>query len=65
MEKGFPRPSPLVLNLVGSRALVYTVKKIQLGVFGEGIVGEKMIALPMSADEIAGFLGGGGMSALL
>ncbi|KAF9931954.1 hypothetical protein FBU30_009249 [Linnemannia zychae] len=65
MERDFPRPSPMVLDIVGSRALVYTVRKIESGVFGAGAVGEKMIELPTNASEIAEFLDGGSMSALL
>ncbi|KAI7830546.1 hypothetical protein BC939DRAFT_286133 [Gamsiella multidivaricata] len=65
MERDFPRPSPMVLDIVGSRALVYTVRKIEPGIFGVGAVGEKMIELPKNTSEIAEFLDGGSMSALL
>ncbi|KAF9277990.1 hypothetical protein BGZ68_008850 [Mortierella alpina] len=65
MGREFPRPSPWVLDIVGPRALVYTVRKIEPGVFGAGAVGDKMIELPTNASEIAGFLDGGSMSALL
>lgn len=65
MGREFPRPSPWVLDIVGPRALVYTVRKIEPGVFGAGAVGDKMIELPTNASEIAGFLEGGSMSALL
>ncbi|KAG0348212.1 hypothetical protein BG004_005689 [Podila humilis] len=65
MEWDFPRPSPMVLDIVGSRALVYTVRKVQPEVFGAGAVGENLIELPMNTKEIAEFLDGGNMSALL
>ncbi|KAF9185491.1 hypothetical protein BGZ50_003032 [Haplosporangium sp. Z 11] len=65
MERDFPRPSPMVLDIVGSRALVYVVRKIEPGIFGVGAVGEKMVELPKNTNEIAEFLDGGSMSALL
>ncbi|KAF9089077.1 hypothetical protein BGX27_002567 [Mortierella sp. AM989] len=60
-----PKPSPMILDIVGSRALVYTVRKIEPSVFAAGVIGRKMIDIPMHADEIAEFLDGGSMSALL
>ncbi|KAF9167382.1 hypothetical protein BGX21_011480 [Mortierella sp. AD011] len=65
LDCGFPRPSPMVLDIVGSRALVYTVKKIESGVFGASLVGKGMIEIPMHADDIAQFLDSGSMSALI
>ncbi|KAF9171145.1 hypothetical protein BGX20_008058 [Mortierella sp. AD010] len=65
LDRSFPQPSPMVLDIVGPRALVYTVRKIESGVFGAGLIGERMIEIPMHADDIAQFLDGGSMSALI
>ncbi|KAG9070447.1 hypothetical protein KI688_007983 [Linnemannia hyalina] len=56
MKRDFRRPSPMVLDIVGPRALVYTVQKIEPGIFGAGAVGEKLIELPMNANGIADFI---------
>ncbi|KAF9979392.1 hypothetical protein BGZ65_006648 [Modicella reniformis] len=61
----FPRPSPMVLDIVGSRALVYMVSKIEPRIFGAAAVMNRMIELPTSPVTIADFLDGGHMSALL
>ncbi|ORZ04314.1 hypothetical protein BCR41DRAFT_199263 [Lobosporangium transversale] len=65
MERTFPRPSPIILDIVGSKALAYTVRKFEPGAFGAGAVGDTMIQIPRHADEIPEFLDGGGLSALL
>jgi hypothetical protein len=65
MGRSFPRPSPIILDITGSRALVYTVRKIEPGIFGAGAVGDKLIKLPRNIEEIPRFLDGGNMSALL
>ncbi|KAF9340665.1 hypothetical protein BGZ91_000778, partial [Linnemannia elongata] len=52
MEQDFPNPSPIVLDILDSRALVYTVRKIEPGVFGAGAVAEKLVVLPINTYEM-------------
>ncbi|KAF9286854.1 hypothetical protein BGZ68_002513 [Mortierella alpina] len=65
LDSRFPCPAPIVLDIIGSRALAYLVRKIEPGVFGVGAISEEMIELPRAADEITRFLYNGSMSALL
>ncbi|KAG0317913.1 hypothetical protein BGZ97_004671 [Linnemannia gamsii] len=65
LDSGFPRQAPIVVDIIGSRALAYIVHKIEPGVFGAGAISEDLIELPRAADEIMGFLFSGNMSALL
>ncbi|GJJ75383.1 hypothetical protein EMPS_07741 [Entomortierella parvispora] len=41
------------------------VRKMEAGIFGVGAVADQMVELPMNTDEIAGFLDGGSLTALL
>ncbi|KAG9072215.1 hypothetical protein KI688_006439 [Linnemannia hyalina] len=59
LDSSFPRPAPIILDIIGSRALAYMVTKV------EPAVTEDMIKLPKSADGIDNFLEGGSLSALL
>ncbi|KAF9932663.1 hypothetical protein FBU30_007660 [Linnemannia zychae] len=43
LEPGFPSSEPIVLDIIGSRALAYIVKTIEPSVFGEGTVSEGLI----------------------
>ncbi|KAG0302596.1 hypothetical protein BGZ98_007372 [Dissophora globulifera] len=65
LDSEFPRPAPIVLDIIGLRALAYIVQKIEPGVFGAGTVSEDLIELPRAADEVVDFLCNGSMSALL
>lgn len=52
IEQDFPNPSPIVLDIFDSRALVYTVRKIEPGVFGVGAVAETLVVLPINTCEM-------------
>ncbi|KAF9930193.1 hypothetical protein FBU30_000793 [Linnemannia zychae] len=65
LDSGFPRPEPIVLDIIGSRALAYITHKIEPGIFVAGSVSEKLIELPKAVDEVMDFLFNGSMSALL
>ncbi|KAF9912290.1 hypothetical protein EC991_000182 [Linnemannia zychae] len=65
LDSGFPRQAPIVVDIIGSRALAYIVHKIEPGVFGAGAISEDLIELPRAADEIKGLLFNGSMWALL
>ncbi|KAF9203611.1 hypothetical protein BGZ49_006221 [Haplosporangium sp. Z 27] len=65
MDEDYPKPSAMILDILGSQALVYTLKKIEPGIHAAGLVCEKMLEIPRYADEIAEFLDGGNLSALL
>lgn len=52
MERSFSRPSSIILDITGSRALVYTVQKIEPGIFSAEAVGDKLIELPRNVEEI-------------
>ncbi|KAF9438486.1 hypothetical protein BGZ76_007468 [Entomortierella beljakovae] len=50
LDMSFPRPAPIVLDIIGSRALAYIVRKIEPGFFGA-----------RSAEEIIDFLNNGNL----
>jgi len=65
LDPSFPRPSPIILDIVGPRALPYRVTKVEPGIFVAGAVAEDMIELPKTAEGVDDFLEGGSLSALL
>ncbi|KAG0361418.1 hypothetical protein BGX24_005345, partial [Mortierella sp. AD032] len=43
LDSGLPRPAPIVVDIIGSRALAYIVHKIEPGVFGAGAISEGVV----------------------
>jgi hypothetical protein len=54
---------PLILDIRGCKAIVYTIKKFE-GFFGAGRVAKDPLELPVSAPRMKAFLESGGLGAL-
>ncbi|KAF9087004.1 hypothetical protein BGX27_003032 [Mortierella sp. AM989] len=54
-----------ILDIVGPRALIYSVRLLEPRIFGAGAIAAELIELPKFADEIGDFLTNGNLSALL
>ncbi|KAF9431437.1 hypothetical protein BGZ76_000308 [Entomortierella beljakovae] len=64
-EMSYPSTSPIVLDIVGPRALIYSVRLLEPHIFGAGAIADELIELPRTVDEIGDFLTNGNISALL
>ncbi|KAF9353466.1 hypothetical protein BGX26_008779, partial [Mortierella sp. AD094] len=65
LDQAFPRQLPIVLDIVGTRALPYVVRKTEPNIFVAGAVSKKLIKVPQNAEDLVDFMDSGCLSALL
>ncbi|KAF8956022.1 hypothetical protein BGZ46_002483 [Entomortierella lignicola] len=65
VDADVPRRSPVILDIEGTNAMLYLVRRVEDGVFGAGVVSTQSIILPTCVGDIPHFLDSGNICALL
>ncbi|KAF9207766.1 hypothetical protein BGZ49_010588 [Haplosporangium sp. Z 27] len=65
VDADVPRRSPIILDIEGTNAMLYLVRRVEDGVFGAGVVSTQSIVLPTCVGDIPHFLDSGNICALL